>query len=502
MTLDTTTRSGRKQITRTPATYAGYVRVSRQGSREDERFRSPSFQAELIEQYGAREGLAIELAPAEIDVSGSKAKRPVLDELIRRVEVGELAGIIVAKLDRLSRLAPRDRVELFERIESAGGVILSASESLDASTPEGRFARAVFLEVARMQWEKYRDNFEHAKVNAIELGIPIASLPPYGYRRAEQRLEVVEAEAAVVRELFELRAAGASYGVVLAHFERESGRSSYRQTVHGMLGNRTYLGELHYGRAAELVNEEAHPAIVELELFEEVQRMNAERGRGNARHGGKAKSLLAGIVKCAGCGRGLVETATGRARTRSYKCPNDARHCASRASINSSELNAFVIERVLEWAGPSADELVELEAELDVRGDRVVGEHRLAEAERLLLEWSIDLERQERSPDAYQAGLAAREERVALRRRELEALGEASELEVARSTVRQALAGDELEVAERRRLLGAVLGAVIVRKTPRRGAPAAERVELRFGSSSAPAAVAQDRAELVDEPAA
>ena len=120
--------------------------MSRQGSREDERFRSPAFQADLIEQYGAREGLAIELAPPEVDVSGSKARRPILDELIRRVEAGELAGIIVAKLDRLSRLAPRDRVELFDRIEGAGGVILSASETarrLDAGGPirAGRFPR-------------------------------------------------------------------------------------------------------------------------------------------------------------------------------------------------------------------------------------------------------------------------------------------------------------------------------------------------------------------------
>jgi site-specific DNA recombinase len=488
-----------------PMRYAGYVRVSQQGSREDERFRSPAFQAELIEQYGAREGLAIELAPAEVDVSGSKARRPILDELIRRVEAGELAGIIVAKLDRLSRLAPRDRVELFDRIEGAGGVILSASETLDASTPEGRFARAVFLEVARMQWEKYRDGFEVSKLNAVENGIAIKTTAPFGYRFNERHgLEPVPAAAAIVAEMFELRAGGASYGDVLEHFERAVGRSSARQTVFAMLKNRAYLGELRYG---ERVNAGAHPPIVELELFEAVQRVNEARSRAFGHKAGRAQHLLTGIAKCASCGRGLSSSNQGRNRSRVYKCPADTRHCAARAHIQAAELEAFVVEGVLAWAGPSADELVELEVELGARGDRVVGEHKLAEAERSLVEWSTDLERQERSPAAYAAGLTAREERVALRRRELAELGEASELEVARASVRSALAGDELEVAERRRLLSAVLAAVTVRRTPRVGAPTAERAILRFegggGAEGAPAsAVAQDRAELVDQESA
>ena len=61
--------------------------------------------------------------------SGSKAKRPILDIIIKRVKAGDLGGIVVAKLDRLSRLSPRDRVAVFEEIESAGGVVLSPQVS-------------------------------------------------------------------------------------------------------------------------------------------------------------------------------------------------------------------------------------------------------------------------------------------------------------------------------------------------------------------------------------
>lgn len=483
-------------------TFGAYPRVSRQGAREDERLRSPEFQIAACRGWATRERVGLREYPAEVDVSGSKVERRILDRIIADIERGELAGIVVARLDRLARLRPRDRIELFDRIEAAGGVVRSASENLDESTPEGRFARDVFLGVARMQWERYAEGFEVAKAAAIRDGVAIKTLAPFGYRFDERhRLVVERREARIVVELFELRRGGASYAEVGALFERRTGRRTSRPVMRHLVANRAYLGELIYGSGeGAFVNSSAHPAIVELELFEAVQAVNLARSREHARGGarGRPKSLLAGIARCAGCGKGLTQGRRGRGVALSYKCPSDARHCSERAYILSADLEAFVVDRVLEEVGPAADELVELEVELDARGDRVVAEHRLAEAERLLVEWAADVDRQERSPGAYDAGLKAREARVERRRLELEALGEASDLEQARATLRSALTGDELEVDERRRLLAVVLEAVVVRKTPRRGAPAAERAVVRFASSTV-GAVAENGAELLEE---
>src|SRR5262245_32367179 len=97
---------------------AEYARVSRVGAREDERLRSPDFQRELIRSRLGEHKLVP--YPAELDVSGGKPVRAILDSIIAAIEAGELDGIGVAKLDRLARLAPKDRVELIDRIESAG----------------------------------------------------------------------------------------------------------------------------------------------------------------------------------------------------------------------------------------------------------------------------------------------------------------------------------------------------------------------------------------------
>lgn len=493
---------GRKAKRQAPAVYGGYIRVSRVGER-DERLRSPQFQASAIEAKASSAGVGVRMFKPELDVSGSTRERAVLDSIVEAIERGELAGIVVYNLKRLSRLKPLDRIELVERIESAGGTILSASESFDATTPEGRLARNLFFEIARMEWEQAAEGFAVAKANAIASGRAVMRLAPFGYRFDDDHaLELVGEDAAIVRELFELRASGASYGDCLEHFERSTGRSSYRETIRYMLSNRVYIGELRYGREVELVNVGGAPAIVDEELFEAVQAVNEERNRAHGRPGGgKAKSLLAGIATCAGCGRGLVCTRTGSRQTYSYKCPADSRHCSARAHVQASELEAYVLEEVLEWAGADADELAEVEVELGARGDRVVAEHRLAEAEESVRRFAENLELEDADPTAYAAGLEARRQRVELRRAELAACGEASAIETARSTLRLVLqAGatigeangegyaelelEQVDVEARRRLLAIVLDSVVVARIPYRGAPIVERASVIFADAA------------------
>jgi DNA invertase Pin-like site-specific DNA recombinase len=431
------------------------VRVSRQGEREDDKFRSPAFQREAIERFA--------------------------------IEAGELAGVIVAKLDRLSRLPPAERIALFERVEGAGGVVLSASEPNDVSTPEGRFVRELFLALARMEFEKKRDGFTLAKQNAIASGVAVKRRAPFGYRFDRRHaLERDPAAAVTLRELFELRDGGASYGEVLTHFEQATGRSSSRQTMRDLLTNRAYLGELHYGHGERaLANAEAHEPLISEALFERVQAMNEERRRGRVYKAGRPVTLLAGIAQCVGCGKGLVRSPNGR-RPPSYKCPQDTRHCTARASIYEHELDEYVIAEVLKWAEPVADLEVEVSLALkaDLPPDREQLEAALAEAEQALGEWATSTRLQESLDlEVYLHGLEARQELVRARRVELQELGERSAFAHARATVREILTGPAT-VEERRRLLGVVLGAVLVRRTPFRGAPALMRARLLYASES------------------
>jgi DNA invertase Pin-like site-specific DNA recombinase len=500
---DATRGTGRRQTrARGRRIYGGYPRVSDVGRREaDERLRSPEFQEELIDRAAGEHGVDVRMYPAELDVSGAKRERVILDSIVAAIEDGELDGIIVAKLDRLSRLAPKDRIELVERIEAAGGEILSASEAFDTKTPEGRFVRELFFSLARMEWERIAGGWDQAKRYAIAAGRAIAKTPAFGYRfDRDHRYVKHPTEAAIVVELFELRAGGASWTTLLERFEARTGRSTARQTMSELVRSRVYLGEVAYG--TELVNVDAHEAIVELDLFETVQRVNAERAGDGAgqRHSGAPVSMLGGFATCEGCRRPMSSHAR-RERSRRYECSTPG--CPRRATILADDLDAHVWESVLAWAGPAADELVELELELDASGGRrIVAEHRLAEAERVALEYELDVELElELGRETFAAGRRARLDVVELRRQELEAIGEASELELARTTLRQAVESHALEVEESRRLLKVVLVDVVVRRAPRR--PVDERAELRYAAPLVGAAIAEpaedDRAERVEE---
>jgi DNA invertase Pin-like site-specific DNA recombinase len=500
---DATTTTGRRQTrARGRRLFGGYVRVSQVGRREaDERLRSPQFQEDLIDRRAGEADVDVRMMPAELDVSGSRKARVVLDELVEAIEAGELDGIIVAKLDRLSRLAAKDRLELVERIEAAGGEILSASEAFDTRTAEGRFMRDLFFSIARLEWERYADNWTVAKANAIANGVSIASRRPFGYRFDEDhRLVVDRSEAAVVVELFELRAAGASWSTLLERFEERTGRRTARQTMSKLVRSRVYLGEVSYG---ELVNAGAHKAIVDVDLFDAVQRVNGERAGDGAdkRHAGAAVSMLGGIAKCHGCRRPMSRHSKASAGRRArYECPSPASHCSARASILADELDAFVWDALLEWAGEAADEPIEVELARESVGDRVEAEHRLAEAERVALAYETDVELElELGREAYAQGRKARAELVDRRRRELEELGEASELETVRTTLAAVALADVLEDEDKRPLVGLVVDELLVRKAPR-GLDVAERVDLRLEVAGAIAEPASERqAELVEQ---
>lgn len=343
---------------------AGYPRVSRKGDRDDDKFKSPEFQRSLMERYAEAHGITLQMFDPEVDVSGSKPERKILDGIIARIESGELGGILVAKLDRLSRLKPRDRIDLFDRIEGAGGVVLSASEQLDVSTPEGRFARDVFLGVARMQWEKYREGFETSKENAIAEGIPIHTRPPLGYRaRKDRRLEPDPRTAPIVRELFERRARGEGPGALSTFLQSKKvttsqfSRTWTKSAVYDLIGNRVYLGELSYGKDRRFVNPSAHEAIVDLELFMAAQSPN---GKLKKPRSPRSPWLLAGIARCRACGYSMQGTTTSRGR-RIYRCQ---RTHAGGVCPAPARVDADVLEEL------AVADFWKLTAEIEARGKR------------------------------------------------------------------------------------------------------------------------------------
>lgn len=295
---------------------------------------SPELQQKRIQAFADMRGWSVEMLPPELDVSGGRVKRPILEGAIEAVERGEFDGIIVSQIDRLSRMQMSSALSVIERIEGAGGQVVAVAENVDPTTPEGRMARNMFLSLAAMQRERNAESIADAKARAVRLGIwPMPKVPP-GYRKGPDRRLALGPDAPQVRAAFRCRASGGSWrqvGAILG-----LGPSSARKVIR----NRVYLGEITVG---EWHNPTAHKPLIDRMPFEAAQFTFPAPA-----HNGTVESLLRGLVRCAGCQRTMSWS------EHAYRCLGRAR-CDLRARVSHRKLDDLAVQVLFQYAGAATE---------------------------------------------------------------------------------------------------------------------------------------------------
>lgn len=118
----------------------------------------------------------------EDTVSGKNARRPGLRRAIRRLKPGD--SLVVWKLDRLGR-SVRDLITLVSELQDRGIHFRSLTDSIDTSTPAGRFFFHVMSALAEMERELIVERTRAGLAVAREQG-------RVGGRRRVMTEEVVE----------------------------------------------------------------------------------------------------------------------------------------------------------------------------------------------------------------------------------------------------------------------------------------------------------------------
>src|SRR5215207_7550655 len=236
-----------------------YIRVSRVAGREGDTFISPAVQLETIQRHADGGGHQIVDVLQDLDQPGSRDDRPAFQQALEAVERDEADGLIVAKLDRFAR-SVAGAARALERLETAGGTLVAVDLGMDTSTPAGRLMRNVLTALAEFELDRIRDSWAQARDRAIGRGVHISNVPPVGYLRGgDGHLEPDAVAAPIIREVFARRSQGASCEQLADYLDkalpRENGNSWTRQTIAGIVGRRTYLGEAFQGT---VVNAEAH----------------------------------------------------------------------------------------------------------------------------------------------------------------------------------------------------------------------------------------------------
>ncbi len=169
--------------------------------------------------------------------SGKNLERPGLQQLLEMVEAGHVSSVLLWRLDRLSWNLG-DLILMADRFGQAGVALHSFSERIDLSSATGRMFYNVLGSFAQFYREQLAENVCMGMAQAMRQG-RWRNRPPTGYDLVAGTLTRND-QAAVVRNIFALRAEGASQGSIA-----EATGVKY-STVLSILKNRAYLGEIRH----------------------------------------------------------------------------------------------------------------------------------------------------------------------------------------------------------------------------------------------------------------
>jgi site-specific DNA recombinase len=472
-----------------------YVRVSRVAGRSGESSISPDLQREQGAAWASSRGVEVAVVHEDLDRSGGKLERPGLDALMARIRAGDTDGVIVSRLDRLSRLGVADALRLVEQITEAGGSIAALDLGLDPTTPFGEFGMTIMLTLARMERRRMSEAWEHAKTRALDRGARMGPTP-FGYTRDDEGLLVPHPKwARVVTRAFKL---AADHGVdaALAYLRKQvpaypsdGGPGARRKrsadhrtwnafTVRRLLRNRTYIGETRYG---DRLVRDSHPALVDRVTFERAHLGDEKPQRRPA-----AVFPLSGFATCANCGELLIGArAGGRGHSlRTYRCRASlaswkGERCDSPTNILADRLENYLVEQIKQaYKRGGTSGLAASVAETDVSFDDVQGELEAAEHE--LERFAADPTAAELlGQSAWTAAMRTRTERAEAAR--VEYREHVDTLRAAEIVIPPIELLDSLAPEELRTVLRSVFQTVRVSRGRARGrGPVSERVELVF----------------------
>ena len=278
------------------------------------------------------------MLPARYDdggISGGTLERPALQQLMADIDAGRVDMVVVYKIDRLTR-SLADFAKLVERLEAANCSFVSVTQAFNTSSSMGRLTLNVLLSFAQFEREVTAERIRDKIAASKKKGLWMGGISPLGYDphpdKTRRELVVNEAQADLVRQIFQLYVTHRSLNVVVKETDRlklrskrhvfttgrvQGGNPFSRGQIYYLLTNPVYIGLI---RHKDQTFPGLHPAIIDQDVWDQVQ---DHLSSASARKRG-ASTALPGTASAPL--KGKIRDETGDLLTPSHTRRNGKRH--------------------------------------------------------------------------------------------------------------------------------------------------------------------------------
>ena len=350
----------------------------------------------LLTDYALKNNFQIVKVYSDDDESGLYDDRPSFEQMIEDAKLG-LFDIIIAKTQsRFSRNMEHIEKYLHHDFLNLGIRFIGVVDGVDTAIASNKKSRQINGLVNEWYCEDLSENIRSAFKIKMKNGQFLGSSCPYGYKRDPKNhnhLIIDEYAADVVIRIFELYLSGygkAKIGSILSEegvliptlYKQQILGENYKnsralkttrvwsyQTIHSILNNQTYVGDLVQNKTNKLsykdkkkvsmpkeewiIVENTHDAIISREIFNRVQEMQKIKTRSVI--GNEIKGMFTGILFCADCKHSMSRKYERRGTHQfiGYICKTYKQHgkkfCNSH-SIKNCDLEELVLNSIKEEA--------------------------------------------------------------------------------------------------------------------------------------------------------